>query len=57
MKKLFISMTALLAIVACSKNEELDVPSGFVDDLMFTASFEGTDSRVSISENGDGFKF
>ena len=49
-------MAALLAIVACSKNEDVTVPSGFVDDLMFTASFEGADSRVSISENGDGFK-
>ena len=56
MKKLFISMTALLAVVACSKNEELDIPGSFIDDLMFTASFEGADSRVSISENGEGFE-
>ena len=49
-------MAALFAIVACSKNDALETPGGLGDDLVFKASFEGADSRVSISENGDGFK-
>lgn len=49
-------MAALLAIVSCSKNEVDDVHGGYFDDLTFTASFEGADSRVSISEDGDGYK-
>ena len=49
-------MAALLAIVACSKTENVSAPGGFADDLMFKASFEGAASRVSISENGDGFQ-
>ena len=56
MKKIFLSMAALLAIVACSKNDALETPVNMGDDLVFKASFEGADSRVSISENGDGFK-
>ena len=56
MKKIFISLAALFAIVACSKNDALEVPSNMGDDLVFKASFEGADSRVSISEDGDGFK-
>lgn len=56
MKKLFISISALLALVACSKTEEVGITTVSVDDLTFKASFEGSDSRVSISEDGDGFK-
>ena len=56
MKKLLISMVALLAMVACSKNEVQEIPDEIFDDLVFTASFEGANSRVSISEDGDGFK-
>ena len=44
MKKLFISMIALLAMVACSNDEVFDAPT-------VTASFEGAMSRVSVSEN------
>ena len=56
MKKLFVSIAALLALVACSKSEEAEVSVLVADDLTFKASFEGNDSRVSISEDGDGFK-
>lgn len=56
MKKLFVSIAAILALVACSKSEEAEVSVLVADDLTFKASFEGNDSRVSISEDGDGFK-
>ena len=56
MKKLFISMAALLAIVSCSKNEVAEIPTDFADDLTFKATFEESDSRVSISEEEGGFK-
>ena len=56
MRKFFISMVALLALVSCSKNDALETPDYTGDDLVFKASFEGADSRVSISESGDGFK-
>lgn len=56
MKKLFISMAAMLAIVSCSKMQEATISVGSADDLTFKAIFEGNDSRVSISEDGDGFK-
>lgn len=50
-------MAALLAIVACSKKEDVSAPGDFADDLMFRASFEGAaGSRVSISENDNGFE-
>lgn len=56
MKKLVISMLAMLAIVSCSKMQEAAISVGSADDLTFKATFEGNDSRVSISEDGDGFK-
>ncbi len=56
MKKLFISMAAMLAIVSCSKMQEATISVGSADDLTFKAIFEGNDSRVSISEDGGGFK-
>ena len=56
MKRLFISMVAFLAVVSCGKNEAFDPSNESLDDLTFKASFEGSGSRVSISEDGDGFK-
>ena len=58
MKRILISLSALFAIVACSKSDALDVQDGSidVDALTFRASFEGANSRVSISEDGDNFK-
>ena len=49
-------MAALLAVVSCGKNEAFDPSNESLDDLTFKASFEGSGSRVSISEDGDGFK-
>ena len=51
MKKLFISMIALLAMVACGNDEALDVSATLGDAPIITASFEGAMSRVSISED------
>lgn len=43
-------MSALLAMVACSKDEVFDAPMVAVDAPVITASFE--QSRVSIADNG-----
>lgn len=50
MKKILLSMSALLAMVACSKDEVFDAPMVAVDAPVITASFE--QSRVSIADNG-----
>ena len=58
MKKNLIYLVALLLMASCSKNETLNEQNGLVDvdALTFRASFEGANSRVSISEDGDNFK-
>ena len=56
MKRFLIAMTVFLAIVSCGKNEVQEIPDEIFDDLVFTASFEGANSRVSVSEDGDGYK-
>lgn len=49
-------MAALLAIVSCSKESDLEINDLRADDLTFKATFEGSDSRVSIAEDGEGYK-
>ncbi len=56
MKRLFISMMALVAIVSCSKESAVETPGGSVDALTFKASFENAGSRVSVSEEGGAYK-
>ena len=58
MKKNLIYLVALLLMASCSKNETLNEQNGLVDvdALTFRASFEGANSRVSVSEDGDNFK-
>ena len=55
MKKLFISAITLLAMVACSNDEALDVSPAVGDAPTVTASFEGAMSRVSVSEDDGAY--
>ena len=55
MKRFLISMAALLAVVGCAKQEDLvSADFGSTNAPMFKVGIE--DTRVGITEDGDGFK-
>jgi ubiquitin len=54
MKKILLSMSALLAMVACSKDEVFETPMVATDAPVIRASFE--QSRVSIAEDEGNFE-